>query len=132
VLARWFDRQLEDVFFTFYEGVRAIGLRSVAPFIAVVLLIAAIGIALLSVLDAFAYAAGAVSIIPAFQAPRSLAAAAILSGYFLWGRLASPDRIEVMEVSNSAVPPQERYQRRLKVTALVAVLLLVYVLFSEA
>jgi hypothetical protein len=132
VLARWFGSQLEDVFFTFYEGASAIGLRSVAPFMAVVLLIAVIGVALLSVLDAFAFAAGVVSILPVFQAPRSLAAAAILSGYFLWGRLASPEQIEAMEVSNSAMSRHERYQRRLKVAALVAVLVLVYVLLSEA
>jgi hypothetical protein len=132
VLARWFDRQLEDVFFTFYEGVSAIGLRSLAPFLAVILLIAAIGVALLSVLDAFAFAAGAVSILPTFQAPRSLAAAAIVSGYFLWGRLASPERIEAMVVSNSAVAANRQHQRRLKVAALVAVLILVYVLLSGA
>jgi hypothetical protein len=132
VLAHWFNRQLEDVFFTFYEGIIAIGLRSMAPFLAIILLIAGIGIVLLCVLDAFAFAARAVSIIPVYQAPRSLATAAILSGYFLWGRLASPERIEAMEVSNSLVPPNERYQRRLKVAALVAVFVLVYVIFSEA
>jgi hypothetical protein len=131
VLGRWFDRQLEDIFFTFYEGVSAIGLRSFAPFLAVVLLIAAIGVALLSVLDAFAFAAGALSVFPPFQAPRSLASAAILSGYFLWGRLASPERIEAMEAANSAMTPSRQYHRRLKVAALVAVLILVYVLLSE-
>jgi hypothetical protein len=132
MLARWFDRQLESVFFTFYELLCGIGLRQIAPFGAVVMLIAVIGVALLAVLDAFAFAAGAVTIGPISQAPRSVAAVAILNGYFLWGRLASPERIATMESLAATSAPSTRYQRRLKVAALVAVLILVFALMSEA
>ena len=132
MLSRWFDRQLEAIFYTFFEILCAVGLRQLAPFVAVVLLIGVLGLALLAVLDAFAYAAGAVSVLPVSQAPRSLAAAAILSAYFLWGRLASPEGVALMESHDSTATPAIRHQRRLKVAALIAILLVVYALLSEA
>ena len=132
MLARWFDRQLESVFYTFYELLCSVGLRRIAPFGAVVLLIAVIGVALLAVLDAFAFAAGAVTIGPISQAPRSVAAAALLSGYFLWGRLASPERIATLESLAATSAQSSRNQRRLKVAALVAVLILAFLPLSEA
>lgn len=132
MLARWFDRQLEDIFYTFYELLCGVGLRKIAPFCAVVMLIAVIGVALLAVLDAFAFAAGAVTIGPIFETPRSIAGVAILSGYFLWGRLASPERIALMESLAATSAPSSRNQRRLKVAALVSVLILVFVLMSDA
>ena len=131
MLVRWLERQLGDLFLTFFEVFRAIRLRRPAPFLAVVALVAVIGIALLALLDAFAHAAGRVSIVPISTAPRSIAAIAILSGYYLWGSFASPERIALMESLDATSPPGVQSQRRLKVAALVAVLILVYLALSK-
>jgi hypothetical protein len=122
VRSKSLDRELGAIFYTFYELARNMGLRRFAPHLAVVLLVATGGTALLVLLDLIAHAAGRVSMWPISQAPRSIAGVAILGGYFIWDRFASPERIALLQSLHSTSSPQNRKRRRLKAAALVLIL----------
>jgi hypothetical protein len=129
---RWFEGQLEAVFYTFYEMFRGMGLRRSAPIVAAIAFVMLGGATLLIALDVFALAAGRVSTWPISQAPRSIAGIAVLGGYFVWDRFACPERIALLESLHASEAEAQRYRRRLKVAAFVAVLIAICFATTEA
>ena len=125
-MGRWIEKQLEGVFYTFLESFSGIGLHRLAPLLASVLLIALGGLTLLVLLDAIAVAAGNPKLWGVSQAPRSSAGAAILGGYYVWNNFACHERVELLRFFHSSTTPARRLQRRLKVVALIAVLVAAY------
>jgi hypothetical protein len=117
-----FDRELGGFFFTCYEAARALGLGRFAPFMAVIAFTVAIGAGLLVVFDILAHVTGRASTWPISQRPRSLAGAAVLGGYFIWDRFASPERIALLESLDSTSSHESRRQRRVKAAAVFLIL----------
>ena len=123
---RWIEKQLEGGFYTFLEVFLAIGLRRLAPFFASILFIALAGLVLLVLLDALALGADGAKILGISQAPRSIAGVAILGGYYVWNNFASAERVGLLHAFHSNTTPARRFRRRLKVVALVALLVAAY------
>jgi hypothetical protein len=127
----WFERELGGLFYSFYELFVAARLRRLAPYLACVAFVATAGVALLVLLDVLAVAYGRVTA-PLGQAPRSIAGIAIFSGYYVWERFASPERIALFESLDSSAAPGKRTRRRLKSVAFIGILLaLCHVLFQD-
>jgi murein DD-endopeptidase MepM/ murein hydrolase activator NlpD len=126
MIGRWIEKQLEGVFYTFLEIFLAIGLRRLAPFLASILFIALAALVLLVLLDALALAADGAKIWGISQAPRSIAGVAILGGYYVWNNFASAERVGLLHAFHSNTTPARRFRRRLKVAALVALLVAAY------
>jgi multidrug transporter EmrE-like cation transporter len=125
------DRELGQLFYTFYEVARGIGFRRFAPFLAVMIFVVVSGVALIVALDVIALGAGRVSYGGISRAPRSVAGAAILGGYFIWDQFASPERIALLESLDATSPPERRVRRRVKTLALVVVLAAAYLALTD-
>jgi hypothetical protein len=108
----WLKRELGGLFYTFYELFFAARLRRFAPYLASILLVAAAGVVLLVILDMFAVAYGKVTTAPLSHTPRSIAAVAIVGGYYIWDRFAGlslvlQDKNGVLRATGRDVyPPQ--------------------------
>ena len=125
-MSGWLERELGGLFYTFYELFFAARLRRLAPFLAAILLVAAAGVVLLVILDVFAVAYGKVTTAPLSQAPRSIAAVAIVGGYYIWDRFACPERIALLTSLDATASPGKRLHRRLKTVAFTGILLMLF------
>ena len=132
MLSRWFDRQLAAIFYTFFEVLCAVGLRQLAPFVAVVLLIGVLGLALLAVPGCLRSCRRGCFIVAGVAGATQPRGCGNFECLFSFGPTCYPERIALMESHDSTATPAARHQRRLKVAALIAILLVVYALLSEA
>jgi hypothetical protein len=122
----WLERELGGLFYTFYELFFAARLRRIAPYLASILLVASAGVVLLVILDLFAVAYGKVTTAPLSHTPRSIAAVAIVGGYYIWDRFACPERIALLESLDATASPEKRLRRRLKTVAFAGILALLF------
>jgi hypothetical protein len=117
-----FGRELSAVFYTLYEAACYVGLARTAPLIAALLLVVLIAGFVLLILSGLSIAAGYPLKLNAFRSPRSLAGLAVVAGYFVWNRFASPGGISFIRADYSDEPGKDRTRRRLRVTLYVMTL----------
>jgi len=115
MLLRKSERELSSVYYTLYEAMCYIGLGRTAPLVATLLLVVLAGGSFFVILGVLSVAAGHPLQLNAFRSPRSLAGLAVLGGYFLWNRFASPEATSFVRTDYSDEPGVDRDSRRLRV-----------------